>query len=144
MSTKQRIAVALGVFVLLGALAFLGWSYETKRAAPGPAAGAVTVDVTSPGDSGPGTLREALFIAAAAKGQANVVIRTKTITLQAGLPPLVNAHGVRIVAAQPGAEIDARALTAGPVLDVVGDNTSIEGVALRNCSGTAILLRAAR
>jgi hypothetical protein len=143
MSTKQRIAVALGVFVLLGALAFLGWSYETKRAAPGPAAGAVTVDVTSPGDSGPGTLREALFIAAAAKGQANVVIRTKTITLQAGLPPLVNAHGVRIVAAQPGAEIDARALTAGPVLDVVGDNTSIEGVALRNCSGTAILLRAA-
>src|SRR6184192_1938285 len=85
MSTKQRIAVALGVFALLGVLAFLGWSYETKRAAPGPAAGAVTVDVTSPGDSGYGTLREALFIAAAAKGQATVVIRTKTITLQAGL-----------------------------------------------------------
>ena len=145
MSTKLRIAVALGVFLLLGVLAFLGWSYETKRAAAGPAAGVVTVDVTSPADSGPGTLREALFIAAGAKGGANVVIRTKTITLQTALPPLVNAHGVRIIAQQAGAEIDAGTLlSAGPVFDVTGDNTSIEGLALRNCpgSGIAILLRA--
>ncbi|TLZ14474.1 MAG: right-handed parallel beta-helix repeat-containing protein [Gammaproteobacteria bacterium] len=33
--------------------------------------------------------------------------------------------------------------TAGPVLDITGDYTSIEGLTLRNCSGTAILLRAA-
>ena len=143
MSTKPRIAIALGVFVLLGVLAFLGWSYQTNRSAPGAAAGVVTVEVTSPADTGSGSLREALFIAAAAKGRANVVIRTKTITLQTGLPPLVNAHGTRIVAPQPGAEIDARSLPTSPVLDVIGDNTSIEGVVLRNCSGTAILLRAA-
>lgn len=145
MNNKQRIALAVGVFLLLGALTFLGWSYETKRAAPGPAADAVTVDVTSPGDSGPGTLREALFIAAAAKGKVDVVIKTKTIALQTALPPLGNAHGMRIVAQQPGAEIDAQALSAGPVFDVTGNNTSIEGLVLRNCpgGGTAILLRAA-
>jgi Right handed beta helix region len=143
MSNKQRVALAVGVFVLLGALALLGGAYERKRAAPGPAAGAVTVAVTSPADSGPGTLREALFIAAAAKSPVSVAIRTRTVTLQTALPPLVNAHGVRILAEQPGAEIDARALPAGPVLDITGDHTSIEGLTLRNCAATGILLRAA-
>jgi Right handed beta helix region len=143
MSNKQRIAIAVGVFLLLGVLAFLGWSYQSRRTAPGQAAAALTVAVTSPADSGPGTLREALFIAAGAKGKANVVIRTRTITLQTALPPLVNSHGVRIVAEQPGAEIDAKALTAGAVLDLTGDNTSIEGLTLRNCAATGILLRAA-
>jgi hypothetical protein len=142
MNTKQRVAWAVGVFLLLGVLVFLGWSYETGRIAPGRTAQEVTVEVTSPADSGPGTLREALFIAAAAKARANVVIRTKTVALETGLPPLVNAYGMRVLAQPSGAEVDARGLAAGPVFDVTGDNTSIEGVVLRNCSGTAILLRA--
>src|SRR5437588_227415 len=133
MSNKRRILVALGVFVLLGVLALLGWSYETRRVALGQATGAVTVEVTSPADSGPGTLREALFIVDGANGKANVVLKTGTITLQTTLPPLVNSHGVRIVAEQPGAAIDAHGLTAGPVFDLTADNTSIEGVVLRNC-----------
>lgn len=142
MNPRQRIALAVGVFVLLGALAFLGWSYERSRAAPGRAVSVVTAEVTSPADRGPGTLREALFIAAGARVPANVVIKTKTIALQTALPPLMNAHGMRVFAQPPGAEIDARGLATGPVLDVTGDNTSIEGLVLRNCSGTAILLRA--
>ena len=142
MSNTQRIALAVGVFVLLGVLALLGWSYETRRAVPEQATGAVTVEVTSPADSGPGTLREALFIADGAKGKANVVLKARTITLQTALPPLVNSHGVRIVAGQPGAAIDAHGLAAGPVLDLTADNTSIEGVVLRNCVATGILLRA--
>src|SRR5204863_6960324 len=101
MSNTQRIALAVGVFVLLGVLALLGWSYETRRAVPEQATGAVTVEVTSPADSGPGTLREALFIADGAKGKANVALKARTITLQTALPPLVNSHGVRIVAEQP-------------------------------------------
>src|SRR5437016_7306519 len=142
MSNKRRILVALGVFVLLGVLALLGWSHEARRAALGQATGAVTVEVTSPADSGPGTLREALFIVDGANGKANVVLKTGTITLQTTLPPLVNSHGVRIVAEQPGAAIDAHGLTAGPVFDLTADNTSIEGVVLRNCVATGILLRA--
>jgi hypothetical protein len=143
-STNQRIVVAVGTFLLLGVVALLGWSYQSKQAAPHQVADAVTVNVTSSEDRGPGTLREALFIAAAAKGQANVSIKVKTITIKTTLPPLVNAHGVRIIGQQPGVEIDAQALGGGPVFDVTGSNTSLEGLLLRNCPASGILLRAVR
>jgi len=143
MSANQRIAVAVGTFLLLGVLALLGWSYHSSQAAPGQTAGALAVNVTSPDDLGPGTLREALFIVAAANGKANVLIKTKTITLKTALPPLMNVHGVSIVAQQGGVEIDAQALAGGPVFDVTGANTSLEGLVLRNCPAAAILLRAA-
>ncbi|TLY87391.1 MAG: hypothetical protein E6K35_05515 [Gammaproteobacteria bacterium] len=143
MNPKQRIALAVGMFLLLGALAGLGWWYHSGQAAPGRAAGTLTVDVTSPNDLGPGTLREALFIVAAATGKANVLIKTKSITLKTGLPPLMNLHGVRIIGESPGVEIDAQGLADAPVFDVTGDNTSLEGLVLRNCRAAAILLRAA-
>ena len=103
----------------------------------------VTVSITNPDDLGPGTLREALFIAAAANERASVVIRARKITLRTPLPPLVNPHGLMIIAEPAGAEIDAGMLGGGAVFDVVGDNTTIAGVVLRNCKGTAVLLRAA-
>ena len=143
MSANQRIALAIGTFLLLGVLAALGWSYHSRQAAPGQAAGALAVNVTSPDDLGPGTLREALFVVAAAKGKANVLIKTQRITLKTALPPLMNLHGVRIVGEQPGVEIDAQALAGGPVFDVIGANTSLEGLVVRNCPAAAILLRAA-
>jgi hypothetical protein len=143
MNANKRIALAAGTFLLLGVLALLGWSYHSRQAAPGRAAGTLTVNVTSPNDLGPGSLREALFIVAAATGKANVVIKTKSITLKTALPPLMNLHGVRIIGEQPGAEIDAQALAGGAVFDVTGANTSLEGLVLRNCPAAAILLRAA-
>ncbi len=143
MSTKQRIALALGTFLLLGVLALLGWSYHSRQVVPGQPAGALSVNVTSPNDLGPGTLREALFIVAAANGKATVLIKTKKITLQTALPPLMNLHGLRISGEQPGVEIDAQALAGGPVFDVIGANTSLEGLVVRNCPAAAILLRAA-
>jgi len=144
MSANQRIAVAVGTFLLLGVVAVLGWSYHSGKTAPAaPAANVVVVNVTSPDDLGPGTLREALFIVAAAKGKANVLIKTKSVTLKTALPPLMNLHGVRIVAEPAGVEIDAQALAIGPVFDVTGANTSLEGLVLRNCPAAAILLRAA-
>src|SRR4029077_18638225 len=39
---------------------------------------------------------------------------------------------------------DAQGLGGGPVFDITGANTSLEGLVLRNCPATAILLRAAR
>ena len=143
MNPKQRIALAAGTFLLLAVLAGLGWWHHSGQAAPGRAAGTLTVDVTSPNDLGPGTLREALFIVAAATGKANVLIKTKSITLKTGLPPLMNLHGVRIIGESPGVEIDAQGLADAPVFDVTGDNTSLEGLVLRNCRAAAILLRAA-
>src|SRR2546421_6319047 len=142
MSTK-RIASALGRVLLQGVVALLGLTYHSRQVVPGQPAGALAVNVTSPNDLGPGTLREALFIVAAANGKATVLIKTKKITLQTALPPLMNLHGLRISGEQPGVEIDAQALAGGPVFDVIGANTSLEGLVLRNCPAAAILLRAA-
>jgi parallel beta-helix repeat protein len=142
MSTRARLGVAVTVLLLIAGLAGLGWWYQAKRPAPGQAAGVLVVNVTSSADQGPGTLREALFIVAGTNGKANVWIRVKRIAIETPLPPLVNPHGVRIVAEEPGAEIDAHALAAGPLFDVAGADTSIEGLTLRNCVAAAILLRA--
>jgi len=103
----------------------------------------VTVSVTSPDDLGPGSLREALFVAASARGRASVLLVTRKVTLKTALPPLMNPHGLQLVAQPPGAEIDAHALAGGSVLDVVGPNTWIEGVVVSHCPGAAVLVRAA-
>jgi hypothetical protein len=139
------MTVAVGVLVLLGGLAALGWWYQTRQQRPaGQAAGTLTVEVTSDADRGPGTLREALFIVAAANGNADVRLKVKSVAPETPLPPLVNPHGVRIIAQQGGTQIDGHSLSGGPVLDIAGANTSIEGLQLRNCPGSAILLRAAQ
>lgn len=143
MRTSVRIVVAVGVLLLLGGLAALGWWYQTRQQrGPGQAAGTLTVDVTSEADRGPGTLREALFIVAAANGKADVRLKVKSIAPETPLPPLVNPHGVRIIAQPGGTQIDAHALSGTPVLDVAGANTSLEGLHLRNCPASGILLRA--
>ena len=144
MRISARILVAVAVLALLGGLAALGWWYQAhQQAGPTRTAGTLTVDVTSAADRGPGTLREALFIVAAANGKAEVWLKVRSIVPESPLPPLVNPHGVRIRAEQD-AEIDAHALKGGPVLDVAGANTSIEGLHLRNCPAAAVLLRAAQ
>jgi len=144
MRTSVRIAVAVAVLVLLGGLAALGWWYQTRQQRiAGQATGTLAVDVTSAADRGPGTLREALFIVAAANGKAEVRLKVPSIAPETPLPPLVNPHGVRILG-QPGSgtQIDAHALGGAPLFDVAGANTSIDGLQLRNCEGSAILLRA--
>jgi hypothetical protein len=144
MRNSVRIVVAVVVLLLLGALAALGWWYQSRQRAPGRTAGNLTVEVTSAADRGPGTLREALFIVAAANGPADIWLKVKSIAPETPLPPLVNPHGVRLMAQQGGTDIDAHALGATPVLDVAGAATSIEGLRLHDCAGSAILLRAAQ
>jgi hypothetical protein len=144
MRTSARIVMAVVVLLLLGGLAALGWWYQMRQHAPAAPQTTLTVNVTSGADRGPGTLREALFIAAGAHGKADVLLKVKSLAPETPLPPLVNPHGVRIVAQQGGSEIDAHALAGGPVFDVAGNNTSLLGLTLRNCQGTAILLRAAQ
>ena len=101
----------------------------------------VTVHVTNGGDRGPGTLREALFIVAAATGPTTITIEIASIKLETALPALVNGRGVKIVGQAAGTVIDAQALNAGPVFDVSGPNTSIEGITVSKCPAAAILVR---
>jgi parallel beta-helix repeat protein len=145
MEPRQRIAVAVGVFVVLGAIVVAGRWYEAHHVRPQPiAAKQVLVHVTNAGDRGPGTLREALFIVAATNGPADISIEVPRIELETALPALVNGHGVRVRAQTADATIDARALGSGPVLDVSGPDTTIEGLTITACPGAAVLVRASR
>jgi parallel beta-helix repeat protein len=144
MRTSHRFIIAIAVFLVLGGAAFAAYWYQTKRTAPNTAAEGVTVNVTQGGDRGPGSLREALFIAAAATGKATVSINVPKVSLASALPPLVNAHGMSIVARQGGAEIDAQGLNEAAVFDIAGPNIVLQGVTIRNCPEAGVLLRATR
>jgi parallel beta-helix repeat protein len=145
MAATRRSKVAVAVFVLLGVLVALGHWYETQRAHPQHAAEKnILVHVTNSGDRGPGTLREALFIVAAATGPTTISIEVPKINLETALPALVNGHGVRMLGQASGAQIDAQALNSGAVLDISGPNTSIEGITISRCPAAAILVRAVR
>lgn len=142
MRASRRAIVSIGVLVVLGAFVFLGYWYQSRETAPGQTADQAAIKVTSGADRGPGTLREALFIAAAAQSEATISVAVPKITIVTALPPLLSPHGVHIVAAEPGAQIDASGLTGGPVLDVASANASIEGLHILNCRESGILLRA--
>jgi nitrous oxidase accessory protein NosD len=146
-AARQRTVIAVVVFVLLGSLVAFGRWYETQHArtrAPPITTKQVLVHVTNTGDRGPGTLREALFIVAAASGPATISIDVPRIELETALPAMVNGHGVKVQGQSAGTEIDARALSSGPVLDVSGPDTTIEGLAITACPAAAVLVRAAR
>ena len=103
MAVRVRSLVAAGLFVLLAVVVVLGRWYETRRAQPQRAAAQnVLIHVTDGGDRGPGTLREALFIAAAATGPTTISLEVPVIALQTALPELVNGRGVRLVGQASG------------------------------------------
>ena len=144
MAIKRRSIVAASVFVLLAALAAAGHWYQTQRSRmQRTSAKTVVVHVTNPADRGPGTLREAFYIVAAATGSTTISIEVPKIELETALPALVNGNGVRLVGLS-GTQIDAHALDSGPVMDISGPDTWIEGVTIVNCPAAGVLVRAAR
>jgi parallel beta-helix repeat protein len=145
MNISRRSMAAVGVFVLLGVIAALGHWRETQTPPPlRPAEKAVLVHVTNAGDRGPGTLREALFVVATATSQSSISIEVPKISLETALPAFVNGHGVKLLGQTSGVQIDAQALGAGPVFDISGPNTSIDGITIRNCHDAGILVRSVR
>ena len=142
----RRLAEAAALLLALVAFAVLGFWYDSTRSNPvqGPAT-ASTLSVTSAADQGPGSLREALFLAATADARTTIVVQVDRIEITTPLPPFVNPHGIGVVAGpESHAEIDAQALSSGPVFDVNGPNSSVEGLTIRNCPAAGVLLRASR
>ena len=143
-ASGRRAAVAVVVFVVIVAIAVLGRWYAVQRAQPEhSSAQAVLVHVTNGGDRGPGTLREALFIVAGATSPTTISIDVPQVRVETALPAFVNGRGVSVVGQAAGVQIDAQGLPSGPVLDVSGPNTSIEGITLLHCPAAAILVRSA-
>jgi len=141
MAVNRRAILSIVVLVVLGVFVGIGFWYESKKVAPNQAEDSTAIAVTNGDDRGPGSLREALFIAAAAKGRSTISINVPKVSLATALPPIVNAQGVSVVAAPANAEIDATALPSGPILDVASANVSIEGLRIRNGKAAGILLR---
>lgn len=133
---------SIAVFAGVAALIVAGWSLEARRTGRETLSNTVALNVTNGADRGSGTLREALFVAATSPAAVRISVEVPRISLATALPPIVNPHGVSIVARRTGSEIDARALRAGPVLDVAAANVSLQGLAISNCANAAILVRA--
>jgi hypothetical protein len=147
-NVDRRLVGSAALFLALVAFAGLGYRYDATRSNPVQPAQtetASTLNVTSGADQGPGSLREALFLAATADARTTIVVQVDRVEIATPLPPLVSPHGIGLVAGpESHAEIDARALSSGPVFDVNGPNSSIEGLTIHNCPAAAVLLRAAR
>lgn len=142
----RRLVEAAALLLALAALAVLGFWYDSTRSNPvhGPETASM-LSVTSSADQGPGSLREALFLAATADVRTTIVVEVDRVEITTPLPPLVSPHGIGLVAGpRSHAEIDAQALGSGPVFDVNGQNSSIEGLTIRNCPAAGVLLRASR
>jgi hypothetical protein len=144
MRLSKRSILAIVVFLAVMALVAAGRSYQARRAAGESLSNTLLVRVTSGADRGAGSLREALFVIATAPGAARISLEVPTISLTTALPPIVNPHGVRIVARAAGSEIDAHGLSGAPVLDVAAANVSLAGLTIAGCPGDAILVRADR
>ena len=96
--------------------------------------------VTTTGDGGPGSLREAIMAANHSRGRARIALPPATVRVETPLPPLVNPAGV-VVQGRRGSEIDASALGGGPLLDVIAPGSSLRGFQVLRAGGQGVLVR---
>lgn len=117
---------------------------ESLRPQPPELRADSSLEVISGRDTGGGTLREAITAAARHPGRVRIVIRARRITLLSPLPPLVNADGIVVDAAESRCELDAANISGIPALQITSPNTTVTGLRIRNARDAAILVRAAR
>jgi hypothetical protein len=145
MAFRRRSIISVIVVLMLAGFVMLAHWYGLRHTTPMLRPAILTLNVTQGGDSGPGSLREALFAADTANSASDIVIGVNSIALESALPPIVNPHGIQIEALPAGVEIDAHAVgQATPVFDINAEHASITGVKIRHCPGSAVLVRAAQ
>lgn len=138
MKPRRSSAIAIGGLVV--AVALVGWLGDHR---PPPLGRRLTgqLVVTSANDSGPGSLRDALFVAARSPQRARILVAAPAVVLRRPLPPLSNPRGVVIVG-KPRTLIDGRALGAAPLIDVDAPGSVIEGLRLIAGEGDVLRVRA--
>jgi parallel beta-helix repeat protein len=138
---KHHTVGAIGVGLIGLAALGSGW-VSTSRPQPSELSADRTIAVISSRDSGPGTLREAIFAAARSPERIRIEIRPRRIELFSPLPAIVNPRGVVLDAERSGSRINAREVGAVPVLDVAAPNSVIAGLAIDHCGAQGIQVRA--
>jgi nitrous oxidase accessory protein NosD len=139
--SRRDIAFAAAV-ALLGAVALIQGRIEPRRPLPVDLAASAEFVVTSPRDSGPGSLREAIFAAARSPGRPRIVLRVSVVRPETPLPPLVHAAGTVVTSGSKRATIDASRLVSGEVFDVLSPLSTIRGLTIRSAPAAAIRVRA--
>jgi parallel beta-helix repeat protein len=138
---KRHTVGAIGVGLIGLAALGSGW-VSTSRPQPSELSADRTIAVISSRDSGPGTLREAIFTAARSPERLRIEIRPRRIELLSPLPAIVNPRGVVLDAERSGSRIDARGVGEVPVLDVAAPNSVIAGLAIDHSGAQGIQIRA--
>jgi len=129
------------LLVVLAATALFVWIYPTLRNLRQNTTdfdGEIDIAVTNGANSGPGTLRDAVFRVLRSGRPASITLRTDTVTLTTPLPPLTTTHGIRIRSGRAISAIDASALRGVPVLDLRAGDIDIRRVEIRNAPAEAV------
>jgi hypothetical protein len=129
------------LLIVLAATAVFLWIYPGLRGLRDDSAdleGELEIAVTSAANSGPGTLRDAVFRVLRADRAASITLRAETITLTTPLPPLSTTRRIRIRSHQNMSAIDASALRGVPVFDLRAGNIDIRNVEIRNAPAEAV------
>lgn len=141
-SRSVRYGWMLGTVLLLGGLAAAHEWVVTKRPDIAGRRAIRQIDVTTGADAGPGSLREALFLANGVDGPAHVAIRVAEIDVRSPLPPVANPHGTTIESADGFATVDAQRAGTNPILDLLAPRTTVRRLRLVGAHGPAVLVRA--
>jgi hypothetical protein len=98
--------------------------------------------VSSPGDAGPGSLRDAILAADRLSEKARIVIVSRSITIESALPALVNPHGISIEAGPQAGIIDAARQSKGATLQINSPSSTLRGLSIVNAREIAIVVAA--
>lgn len=140
MNTIQARAQTLTVVVLVGLVASL-WYYPWLDAHRWTGAGTEPKSelvVTNAANSGPGTLREAVFAATRADAPVMIVLRTREIVLETPLPPVITRFGLTIRSPGERSVVVAPPTYALPVFDVRAGRVALENLEIRSAPAQAI------
>lgn len=135
-SHRQAIALVAGLAL---AAVFVRWA-APRRPALEDLRGARRFVVTSPRDTGGGSLREAIYAADAAEDPVVIKLLVRRIVPATPLPPLSNPRGVSFEA--EGVELDARRLGAETALYVESPGTVVRGLKVSGAAGAGIVVHA--
>jgi nitrous oxidase accessory protein NosD len=128
------------IALLIVAALSINWIAPLRPARLDERAASIFV-VTSSADSGPGSLREALFAAARAQGSARIRLAVPRIRLESPLPPAAQAVAI-LIDTDVHTVIDAQGLEAGAVIDIEAPRAVLRDVTVEHAAGTAFLVHA--